>query len=106
MRHVSFADEANAHVDALIAYFTQRTKEQPPNPEAIDNLLEAIESAKALLLSGQGVRRNYPSIYEKMARKGEQWLKVHRYWFGYIIRADEAVIFALIDESANMPRRR
>ncbi len=86
--------------------FILRATTAHPNPEAIDNLLEAIEGAKALLLSGRGVRRNHPSVYEKMARKSEKWLKVHRYWFGYTIHADEAVIFALFDENANMPSRR
>jgi hypothetical protein len=55
---------------------------------------------------GRVVRRRYPSTYQEIAREGEEWLRIQRYWFGYVRDGDEAIVFAVIDVMSDMPSRR
>ena len=44
----------------------------------------------------------HPRPYPDLARYGFRWIKVHRYWFGYIAAADP-IITNILDEVADIP---
>ena len=58
------------------------------------------------LLEGRLVRRLYPSANEGIAREGEEWLSIHRYWFGYVCDGDRATVLSVLDATSDMPSRR
>jgi len=45
-----------------------------------------------------------PRPYPDLARYGFRWIKVHRYWFGYVSAADP-IITNILDEVADIPSR-
>jgi hypothetical protein len=55
---------------------------------------------------GRVIGRRYPSTYEDIAREGEEWLRIHRYWFGYVLDGDRAIVFAVLDAMSDMLARR
>ena len=44
----------------------------------------------------------HPRPYPDLARYGFQWIKVHRYWFGYIA-GEDPIITNILDEVADIP---
>ncbi len=44
----------------------------------------------------------HPRPYPDLARYGFRWIKVHRYWFGYLAAADP-IITNILDQVADIP---
>jgi plasmid stabilization system protein ParE len=103
---VFFLPAAAAQVEAIAESYAHETATRATRPEAVRKLREAVTEAVAALLTGRIVRRRYPAIYEEMALAGEEWLRVHRYWFGYVRDGDQAVVFAVLEATGDMPARR
>ena len=103
---VSFLPAAAAQIEAFADAYETETLDQAARPEALRKLRSAIIAATAALIAGRTLRRQYPATYQDMAREVEEWLRVNRYWFGYVRRGDEAMVFAVLDATGNMPARR
>ncbi len=92
--------EARVQVFALAGHFVARNR-----VEAADRLWDAVAAVLKRLSMANQIGRTYPSVYTELASAGQRWVKVHRYWFGYLVVEGEAVIVNVIDESADIPRR-
>jgi hypothetical protein len=103
---VSFLPVAVTQIEAIADSYEAETRDRVARPDAVRRLQEAVTAAVAALLMGRIVRRRYPAIYEEMAREGEEWLRVHRYWFGYAYDGNEAIVFAVLEATSDMPARR
>ncbi len=90
----------------LAASYQDESPNRATRPEAVRKLREAVTGAVDALLMGRVVRRRYPSTYQEIAREGEEWLRIHRYWFGYVRDSDEAIVFAVLDVMSDMSARR
>ncbi len=90
---VSFPPTAEADIEAFVASYQGESPNRAARPEAFRKLREAVTGAVDALLMGRVVRRRYPSTYQEIAREGEEWLRIHRYWFGYVRDGDEAMVF-------------
>jgi hypothetical protein len=65
--------------------------------------MEAYRRAIALIEDGPKAPLTHPRPYPVLAGYGFQWIKVHRYWFGYV-PGDDPVICNILDETSDMPR--
>jgi plasmid stabilization system protein ParE len=97
---------AEADIASLAASYATETRNRAARPEAVLKLKEAITGAVDALIMGRVIGRRYPSTYEDIAREGEEWLRIHRYWFGYVLDGDRAIVFAVLDAMSDMLARR
>ncbi len=102
---VSFLPAAEADIASFAVAYATETPNRAARPEAVRKLQEAVTGAVDALLMGRVLRSRYPSTYEDIAREGEEWLRVHRYWFGYVRAGNEALVFAVLDATSDMPGR-
>jgi hypothetical protein len=49
--------------------------------------------------------RQYPTPYPEVSRWGFRWIKVHRYWFSYVVGRDRLLMTNVLHDTANIPRR-
>ncbi len=73
-------------------------------PEAVHNLLSALEKAEAAIAAGPRNRRDYPATYRDLARPGRAWIKQAPYWIAYDLQHPQ-VIAAVFWEGADLARR-
>lgn len=90
--------EAEAQLDALLAHY-----ERIGRPEAIYNLIGAVEEAFERIKNEPAAGLDAPRPYPALARFGFRWIKAGSYWFAYT--DTEAVVTAIFYETANIPKR-
>ena len=88
----------------ILSSYLRSTPRRSARPTAAQNLIDAYERAIALIEAGPRVPLAHPRPYPHLAASGFQWIKVHRYWFGYVPGADP-IIANILDETSDMPRR-
>jgi plasmid stabilization system protein ParE len=74
-------------------------------PEAQDRLLSAVDEASARIELTPDVGLSAPRPYPQLARAGERWLKIGRYWIAYGLQPVPTII-AVFYDSADIPNRR
>ena len=90
---------ARQQVRELTAHYRKSRR-----PEAIRNLITAVEVARQRLEAGPRRPREYPATYRELALPGRAWLKEGRYWFAYEV-SDPPVIAAVFWDAADLLRR-
>ncbi len=65
--------------------------------------MEAYRRAVDLIEAGPKAFLTHPRPYPDLAGYGFRWIKVHRYWFGYV-PGDDPVIANILDETSDIPR--
>jgi hypothetical protein len=90
------------YLDTVRRYLTSTTR-RPARPQAARRLIDAYEAAVKLIASGAPTSfSHHPD--PKLASFGFRWIKVHRYWLGYLPDRDP-VITNILDEVADIPAR-
>lgn len=92
--------EAAVQVDALLDYYSQRGRDQ-----AIRQLRRAVGQALTKIEANPAGGRSFPGPYRGVARWQYRWIKVHRYWFGYVVEDGEAVVTNVFFETADIQGR-
>ena len=87
--------EAEAQLDQLLLHYAVKGY-----IEAIDNLIAAVEQARADVALAPDAGRPAPRPYPLIARGGHRWIKVARYWFAY--RVD---VFVMLRQAGLAPPR-
>lgn len=75
---------------------------KPARPQAAHRLIEAYEAAVAAIAAEPASWFGHPRPYPDLVLYGFRWIKVHRYWFGYLPVANP-IITNILDEVADMP---
>lgn len=94
-------DDARRQVDRLDEHFAARGRDRASEllTEAVAAALRAAENPRTRWLSA-------PRPYPELTRLGYRWIKVHRYWIGYVVEDDgEGVIGCVEFEQADFARR-
>ena len=65
--------------------------------------MESYKQAIDLIETGLKTSLPYPRPYPRLAEYEFRWIKVHRYWFGYLAEADP-IIVNILDETSDIPR--
>ena len=91
------------YLDTVRRYLTPTTR-PPARPQAARRLIDAYEAAVKVIASGAPTSFSHPRPYPQLASFGFRWIKVHRYWFGYLPDRDP-VITNILDEVADIPAR-
>jgi plasmid stabilization system protein ParE len=99
---VRITGTARAQYLGTIRRYLQATRRRPTRPAAAHRLVEAYEAAIAQIAAGPTSSRTHPRPYPALASYGFRWIKVHRYWFGYVPGADP-VVTNILDEAADIP---
>jgi len=94
------AAEARRQVLDLIRHFADLER-----IEAVDRLNDAVEEALRRADGPTGRMRRFPATYRELAAEGALWFKAHRYWFGCVHVAGEAVITNVLYDRSNIPDR-
>ncbi len=90
--------EAEAQLDALTEYYEKLNR-----PEAIENLIAAVENAIGRIRDNPSEGLNAPRPYPSLANYGFRWIKVGSYWFAYTYTG--AAITAIFYDRADIPNR-
>ncbi len=96
---IVYSATALRQIDELIAHYTTKKR-----PEAVRNLLAALEKAEAMITAGPRHPRSFPATYRGLARPGRAWIKQARYWIAYDLK-QPPVIAAVFWEGADLARR-
>jgi hypothetical protein len=88
----------------MIRRYLRPTVRRPPRPAAALKLIEAYEAAVKRIEAGPQTWLTHPRPYPEIARFGFRWIKVHRYWFGYVAAADP-IITNILDEAGDITAR-
>lgn len=99
MPRVTLGREARRDVAALT-----RDSERKNRPEAVYNLLVAVNQAMKQIADDPSGGLGAPRPYPAPARPGTTWTKAGRYWFAYSL-ADPPVIIAVFYDAADIPGR-
>jgi hypothetical protein len=91
------------YLGALRLYLTSTTR-RPARPQAARRLIDAYEVAVGVIASGPRISFGHPRPYPHLASFEFRWIKVHRYWFGYLPDQDP-IITNILDEVADIPAR-
>jgi len=97
---IEYSPSARRHVLELRRHYVARER-----PEAILNLVRAIEDANRRISRSPSSGIPAPRPYPGLARRGLLWVKSGAYWFGYVASRDAAVVAAVFHETANIPDR-
>jgi plasmid stabilization system protein ParE len=65
---IAYSATALRHIDELIAHYNRKRR-----PEAIRNLLAALEKAEATIAAGPRRPRSFPATYRALARPDRAW---------------------------------
>ena len=87
-----------------IERYLRTTARRPARPQAARKLIEAYAAAIEHIAKGPTTWLPHPRPYPDLAHYGFRWIKIHRYWFGYLAAADP-IITNILDEAANIPAR-
>jgi hypothetical protein len=85
-----------------IRRYLMATTRRPARPQAARRLIEAYEAAVGLIESGPRISFSHPRPYPELVSFGFRWIKVHRYWFGYLT-SKYPIITNILDEVADIP---
>jgi plasmid stabilization system protein ParE len=96
---IDYSAAARRHIRELTAHYRKKRR-----PEAIRNLVAALERAEKVIAAGPRRPRDFPATYRKLARPGRAWIKEARYWIAYDL-TDPPVIAAVFWEGADLARR-
>jgi len=86
----------------MLRRYLTSTRERPARPQAARRLIESYEAAIATIAAGPRSPVGYPRPYPDLASFGFRWIKVHRYWFGYLPGANP-IITNILDEVSDIP---
>jgi hypothetical protein len=101
---IRITDTARAQYLATIRRYLRATPRRSARPAAARKLIEAYALAIEQIAAGPKAWFTCPRPYPDLARYGFRWIKIHRYWFGYIADADP-IITNILDEVADIPSR-
>jgi plasmid stabilization system protein ParE len=73
-------------------------------PEAVQGLVSAVEEASRKIEANHSVGLVAPRPYPHLARAGQAWIKVDRYWISYST-TKPTLIIAVFHDTANIPGR-
>jgi plasmid stabilization system protein ParE len=93
---------AQAQYLGTVRRYLTSTARRPARPQAARRLIDAYQSAIEAIADGPVVFFPHPRPYPELGRYGFRWIKVHRYWFGYLPGA-EPIITNILDEVADIP---
>jgi plasmid stabilization system protein ParE len=94
-----YAAEARRQIAALRDHY-----EQLDRIEAVMRLQAALTAAEQRIEARPDAGLPAPRPYPELARDGQAWIKVGRYWITYRLRKPP-VIFGVFYEAADIPRR-
>lgn len=95
----AYSPRAARHVAAL-----QQHYEEKERPEAIANLLVALQAAERHIDGGAEPGLPAPRPYPWLARPDQAWIKSGRYWVVYRTR-EPRVILGVFWDAADIPSR-
>lgn len=96
---IPLAPRAKRQIDRLLEHYLGKDR-----PEAARNLILAYHEASDRIERDPGVGISAPRPYPQLERRGWSWVKVQRYWFGYL-RDPALTIGAIYYDTADIPRR-
>lgn len=82
----------------------RRHYEYLERPEAVRNLVSAMDEAIATIEQVQGAGLPAPRPYPELARPGRCWIKAGRYWVNYRT-TKPLIIVGIFHDSADIPSR-
>jgi plasmid stabilization system protein ParE len=97
---IAYTPTARAHIAALHRHYDELDR-----PEAVRNLLNAVQNAEALIARSPAMGLAAPRPYPELTRPNWRWLKSGRYWFGYIHAGAVTTVAAVFHDSADIPSR-
>ena len=86
----------------MLRRYLATTARRPGRPQAARRLIAAYRVAIEAIACGPRTWFNYPRPYPQLASFGFRWIKVHRYWVGYLPGQDP-IITNILDEVADIP---
>jgi hypothetical protein len=95
------ASARTQYLGTIRRYLTASPR-KPARPLAAGRLIEAYEAAVEAIAAEPASWLGHPRPYPDLARYGFRWIKVHRYWFGYLPVANP-IITNILDEVADIP---
>ena len=101
---VRITGTARAQYFGIIRGYLRSTPRRSARPAAVRKLLEAYDTAVEAISNDTKSWLSHPRPYPQLARLELRWIKVHRYWFGYMPGA-EPIIANLLEETSDIPRR-
>ena len=93
---------ARAQYLGTVRRYLATTRRRPARLQAAGRLIESYEMAVKAIGDGPQTWFSHPRPYPELASYGFRWIKVHRYWFGYLPGQDP-VITNILDEVADIP---
>jgi len=96
---INFTPRAARQVQDLRRHYELRNR-----PEAIRNLISALDSAWQTITTTPTAGLPTPRPYPNLAPPGRFWLKSGRYWVAYAVRP-RPVIVAVFYDMADIPNR-
>jgi plasmid stabilization system protein ParE len=97
---IVFSPTARGHIASLRRHYEDRER-----PDAIRNLIRAMEDVAARISRAPGKGLMAPRPYPSLLRPGLRWLKAGPYWVAYMSRDSGAVVEGVFHESADIPNR-
>ncbi len=85
-----------------IRRYLASTTRRPARPQAARRLIDAYDVAVAVIGRSPTISYSHPRPYPQLASFGFRWIKVHRYWIGYLPGQDP-IITNVLDEVADIP---
>ncbi len=97
---IPLSPEAESQLDELLVYYEQRER-----PEAVHNLIAAVEQAGAHIEQAPDSGLPAPRPYPALAALGLRWIKQGAYWFAYADPPSGPIIAGVFYVSADIPNR-
>jgi hypothetical protein len=92
---------ARAQYLGTVRRYLTTTPRRPARPQAARRLIEAYETAVRVIAAGPATWFRHPRPYPDLGSYGFRWIKIHRYWFGYLPGQDP-IITNILDEVADI----
>ena len=86
----------------IVSRYLTPTQRRPARPLAARRLIETYDEAVGILAQRPKTSFSHPRPYPQLASFGFRWIKVHRYWFGYLPGPDP-IITNILDEASDIP---
>jgi hypothetical protein len=99
---VRITETARIQYLGTIHRYLRSTPRRPARAAAARKLIEAYAEAVEQIGVGPKSWFSYPRPYPDLAGYGFRWIKVHRYWVGYVPGA-APIITNILDEVADIP---
>ena len=93
---------ARSQYFGIVHRYLTATRRRAARPLAAQRLIESYDEAVETLARGPKTSFSYPRPYPQLVSFGFRWIKVHRYWFGYVPGPDP-IITNLLDEVSDIP---